>query len=145
MIRSLDGLALLKEIDTLHLDYTSKELKEKQKDKLVVIKHTSFIYKEVLCEVAREKVTDLSDYIHIGELADQLSIHKNALIRRIEFSRKTGTKLFDWKKINNMYFVKVDQDLKFLLQNYQPFVACFNDVDNIVHCRLFGDLKIGFY
>ena len=131
MIRTLDDLALLKEIDTLNLSYTSSQLRREHKNKIVIIKHTAFIKKEVLCEIAKEKTTDLSDYLHIGELADQLSITKPAILRRIFFMRATGLEMFSYKKINKMYFIKVDKDLKYLFQNYQPFIVAYHDLNNI--------------
>ncbi|MBE0498593.1 MAG: hypothetical protein IBX43_05050 [Campylobacterales bacterium] len=146
MIRILNDLALLKEVDEIEgALYSSSELKQMFPEKIVVIRHTSYIYRDVLCEIAREKVTQLDDYIPLGELVDSLSVHKSLIKERINFMKKTGTSLFEYTMISNINFIKLDEEFKYLFQNFQPFLASFQDTQNLVHCRLLGDLKIGFY
>ena len=146
MIRPLDNLVLLKEVDEIEgAKYSSKQLQKMYPDKLVVIRHTTYIYKDVLCDVAKERATSLDDYVQVGELIDVLSANKSLIKDRIRFMKKTKITLFEYISIANVYFVKLDEELKYLFQNYQPFLANFADGDNLVHCRLLGDLKIGFY
>jgi len=146
MIRILDDLVLLKEIDTIDgLDYNSSQLKRKHPEKVIVIKRVSFIKREVLCEKANRETTDLSNYLQISELAEQLSISKLSFINRINFMEATGSKFFNYKKIAGIHFIKVDEELKQLFLNFQPFIATLRDGDIMIHCRLLGDLKIGFY
>ena len=146
MIRELDDLVLLKEINDIDgINYTGEDLRKKYPSKIVVIRHLAYIKKDVLCEVVKQKVTDLSDYLPLGELAEQISVNNNIFRERIYFMKQTGTKLFEYINLGGIYFIKVDNEFKNLLQNYQPFLASFSDKDNIVHCRLLGDLKIGFY
>lgn len=146
MIRPLDNLVLLKEVDEIDgVKYGSKQLQKMYPDKLVVIRHTTYIYKDVLCDVAKERVTSLDDYVQAGELIDVLSANKSLIKDRIRFMKKTQITLFEYLSIANVYFVKLDEEMKYLFQNYQPFLANYADGDNLVHCRLLGDLKIGFY
>lgn len=146
MIRLLDDLILLKEIDEIEgVKYSSEQLKKMYPEKIVVIRHTSYIYKDVLCDIAREKTTSLDDYIQAGELIEVLSANKSLIKDRIKFMKKTKIDLFEYLSISNVYFVKLDEEFKHLFQNYQPFLANFADGDNLLHCKRLGDLKIGFY
>lgn len=146
MIRLLEGLALLKEVDEIDgAIYSAAQLKKIRSDDIVVIRHTSYIYRSALCEVARDSVTNLDDYVPLGELVDHLNIHKNLIRERINFMRKTGARLFDYMMVSGIQFIRIDDELKHLLQNYQPFLATLGDADSITHCKLLGDLKIGFY
>lgn len=146
MIRLLDDLILLKEIDEIDgVRYSSEQLKKMFPEKVVVIRHTSYIYKDVLCEIARENATTLDDYIQAGELIEVLSANKSLIKDRIKFMKKTKIDLFEYLSISNVYFVKLDEEFKYLFQNFQPFLANFADGDNLLHCKRLGDLKIGFY
>ncbi len=146
MIRMLDNLALLKEIDMIPgVKKRSTHIKKMHPEKIVVIRHTSYVYRDVLCDVAKKSATPLDDHIQLGELVDYISINKSLILERIKFSQKIGVKLFDYAVVAGMYFIKIDNDMKYLLQNYQPFLANLSDADSMVHCRLLGDLKIGFY
>lgn len=146
MIRLLENLILLKEIDEIDgVRYSSEQLKKMYPEKIVVIRHTSYIYKDVLCEIARENATPLDDYIQAGELVEVLSANKSLIKDRIKFMKKTKIDLFEYLSISNVYFVKLDEEFKYLFQNYQPFLANFADGDNLLHCKRLGDLKIGFY
>jgi hypothetical protein len=151
MIRPLDDLVLLKEIDEVSgIDYTSSSLRKKFPNKIVVIRHIAYIKKDVLCEIALNQVTDLTHYVQLGELAEQISIRKKILLDKIYYMEKTkqfgsGMPLFDYIQIGNIYFIKLTEEFKYKLQNYQPFLATYNDVENVVCGDVLGDLKIGFY
>lgn len=146
MMRFLDGLALLKEVDSIEgAAYTSEELKMMFPDKVIVMRHTPYIYKEVLCEVSKKGVTNLDNYIPMGELAESLKTNKETWRDRINFMEKTGSRFFDYKRICNQTFIYIDDEYKHLAQHYQPFVARLEDGNRIVKCKLIGDIKVGFY
>jgi len=146
MIRVLDGLVLLKEIDDIEGDCKkSDELKKLYPEKIFVIRHNSYIYRDTLSKKVRENVTNLDDYVPVGELADTLSVRKEIFLNRIEFMKKIGEQWFDFLTIKGMHFIKLDKDVKELMLNYQPFLANMQDSDNLVHCKLIADLKVGFY
>ena len=145
MIRLLDGLVLLKEIDCIkEAKYSSAELKKLYPEKIVVIRHTSYIYRDVLCYEVKKKITPLDNYIQLGEFADFASINKSLFSKRVKFMKKTGVKLFEYLSLADIHFIKLDNEFKHLLQNYQPFLANLQDYE-LEHCKLIGDLKIGFY
>ena len=146
MIRLLDDLVLLKEIDEIEgLQYSSKHIQKNYPEKIVIIRHTAYVYRDILCELAQEKATRLDDYIPLGELVDVLSVQKHIIFDRINFMKKNNSFFFDFINIKNLYFIKIDAEFKYLFQNFQPFLASFSDGDNLVHCKLLGDIKIGFY
>ena len=146
MIRFLDDLVLLKEVDDIAgAKHNSTQLKKLYPEKIIIIRRTSFIYRDVLCETAKAAVTPLDDYVQLGALIENMRISKNQFLKRLRFMEKTGTKIFDYIKLNNIYFIKITQEFKHLAQNFQPFVANYDDASNLVHCLLLGDLKIGFY
>ena len=58
---------------------------------------------------------------------------------------RTGAVIFDHITVSNVRFIKLDNEFKYLFQNFYPFLAKFHDYENIVHFKLLGDLKIGFY
>ena len=146
MIRFLDGLVLLQEVDDVKgISYNSVSLRKKHPDKIVVIRHSSYVYREVLCDIASKCVTNIDDYVPLGELADSMKINKRILFQRIEFMEKTGAKLFDYKNIKGMIFIKLDAEFKFLFQNYQPFYGRIYDANSCVQYKLLGEMPIGFY
>ncbi len=146
MIRFLDGLALLKEVDMINgVRYTSTQLRKMYPDKIVVIRHTSYIYRDVLCDIASKCVTNLDDYVQMGELIDNLGIQKSIIKERIRFMEHTGARFFEYIIVSGIQFIKLDSEFKYLFQNYQPFVAEFSDAHNLIHCKLLGEIKIGFY
>jgi len=137
---------MLKELDGVDgLDYTVEELKQMYPDKVVVMRHTSYIYRDVLCDRARSVATNLDDYIQLTELVDRLKIHRDLFKDRFTFMERSGVRLFDWITVCGIHFVRLDHELKHLFQNYQPFVASLQDGDHVVHMKLLGDIKIGFY
>ena len=145
MIRLLDGLVLLKEIDGIKdIPYDSNSLRAMHPDKIVVIRHTSYIYKDVLCEKAKQSVTCLDNYIQMGEFGEKASIRKEIFLERMKFMQNNNISLFDYMKLENIYFIKIDDEFKYLLSNYQPCYANLKNI-NLAGVKLLGDLKIGFY
>lgn len=151
MIRPLDDLVLLKEIDDCNgINYNSSNLRKKYPNKIVIIKRIAYIKKEVLCDMALSQVTDLSDYIQLSVLAEQIAIQKRMLlfkIHYIESIKASGGEIdmFDYALVAGIYFIKLNDKFKNLLQNYQAFLATYEDAKNIKYCQMLGDLKIGFY
>ena len=146
MIRLLDGLVLLKEVDEIEgARHTSAQLRKLHPKKVIVIRHTSYIYRDVLCETAREKTTPLDDYIQLGVLSENLNFDKKMFLRRLHFMEDTGVKIFDYIEVANIYFIKLDAEFKYLLQYFIPFLANYYDAKRLIHCKMLGDLKIGFY
>jgi hypothetical protein len=146
MIRLLDDLVLLKEIDEIEgLGYTAKYIQKNHPEKIVIIRHTAYVYRDILCELAQAKTTKLDDYIPLGELVDVLCVQKHIIFDRINFMKKNDSFFFDFINNKNLYFIKIDAEFKYLFQNFQPFLASFSDAENLVHCKLLGDIKIGFY
>lgn len=145
MIRFLDNLVLLKELDTIDgIECNSRLIREKHPDKIVVIRRASYVYRDVLCEEAQKRVTQLDEYIQLGELAEKTSIRKELFLERIYFMQKNNSSLFEYISIGNIFFLKIDEEFKYLMQNYQPFYANLRS-RNLVKVKLLGDLKIGFY
>lgn len=146
MIRLLDGLVLLKEVDEIKgVKHNSNQLKKLHPEKVIIMRHTSYIYRDVLCDTAQKHITNLDDYIQLGELVDYICINKTLVRERINFMEKTGSKFFEYIVVAGMHFIKLDSEFKYLLQNFQPFLANLQDTENILYCKLLGDLKIGFY
>jgi len=144
-MRMLTDLALLKEIDDIEgVKLNSTQLRALHPEKIIVIRHTSYIYRDALCDVAKQKATKLDEYVQLGEFAERASINKNLFLKRINFMKKNNTVLFEYLKLGNVLFLKLDAEFRFLLQNYQPFYANLSHKD-LVTVRLLGDLKIGFY
>lgn len=147
MIRVLDDLVLLKEVDTITgANYNSTMLRRDYPEKIIIIRHHSYIYKSVLCDYVKERVTDLSDYIQLSELAESVPFNKETLLKRIYFMKKTGSLIFDYIEVCGLYFIKLEEEFKMLLQAYQPFLFNYNEnYRNVVEFKLLGDLKVGFY
>jgi hypothetical protein len=151
MIRALDDLILLKEIDNvIGIDYTSSELRKKFPKKIVVIRRISYIKKDVVCDTALSQVTDLTNYIQLGELAETIGIERVNLVEKILFMKKCqefgkGIDIFDYKMICNIYFIKMHSTFKEKIMTYQPFLATYKDAENMICGDMLGDLKIGFY
>ena len=146
MMYFLDDFILLKEINSLEcVPYTSNQLHRKHPDKIIVYRHTAYIRKDVLEKEHLEFLTDLTNYIPLAELADQLKVERKMFYERIWFMEKTKSVFFEYMKIGNTYFIKIDEELKELFQKFQPFIAKLEDSRDILYCRLLGDIKIGFY
>ncbi len=145
MIRLLNDLFLLKEIDEIGFGYSASSIRQKYPHKIVVIRHVSYVYKDVLCEEAQKKLTDLSEYVLVGELAEHLGVTKRLLIKRIKFMEETSASFFEYIDFYDNYYVKLCVNQQKLLQEFQPFIIQLNEPENVVHSTLLGDLAIGFY
>lgn len=146
MIPNMSGLVLLKEIEKVkNLKYDTNTLRKKYPNKIVVIRRKAYIKKDILCDEVLQNTTDLTDYIPLGLMSEILSIKAELLFNRIKFMEATNSILFQYKKIEGIYFIKLQEEMKYLFMNFQPFLATFNDTNNLRYCRLLGDIKIGFY
>lgn len=147
MIRFLDGLCLLKEVDTIEgVMYNSSQLRRLFPEKIVVIRHASYIYRDCLCDVARARVTNLDDYVNMGDLSERVSIRNEIFSSRIRSMKKNeNIKFFDFLEVCNIYFIKIEKEVKSMFENYQPFYAKLEELDNLSGLTTLGDIKIGFY
>lgn len=145
MIRLLDDVFLLKEIDTVNLGYSSEYIRKKHPDKIIIMRHIAYIYKEVMDEEAHQKLTDLSDYVLLGEFANHICYDKRLILRRIDFMQKSKVKLFDYMELCGNYYIKLCDMKKNLFQEFQPFVLQLSDPRRVKHHTMIGDLAIGFY
>ena len=145
MIRLLDDVFILKEIDKVDLPYSSEFIRNKYPDKIIVMRHVAFVYKDVLCEEAQKKLTDLSNYVLLGELANHICVSKRFLLRRIFFMQKSKIKLFDYIDLFGNYYIKLCDVKKKLFQEYQPFLIQLNDPCYVKNHTMLGDIAIGFY
>jgi len=151
MIRHLEDLVLLKEVDAVRgLAYSANTLRKKYPEKSVVIRHIAYAKKEILCDHALNQVTDLSEYVQLGELADHMGVRKKILLDKIYFMEESkrhgrGIALFDYLNVGGIYFIKLSNKLRHNFENYQPFLATYGDAQNMVCGEMLGDLKIGFY
>ncbi|MEA2017792.1 MAG: hypothetical protein U9N59_05030 [Campylobacterota bacterium] len=146
MIRTLDNLVLLKEVMKVSDNSISRfHLEKKHPNKVIVVKKNSFVYKDIIDNEVASKTTDLSNYLLITELADSLLIDKKTILQRIYFMEKTGIKLFDFIKVCDIYFIKVCDKFKALIQQYQAYLVSLKDTRVYKDFYLLGDLKVGFY
>jgi len=146
MIRILNGLVLLREVDTIAgIKHSSKELKKLYPNSIVVMRRISYIKYDVLCDVAKASVTRLDGYVQLCELAETTSIEKRLIKNRITFMQNTSAVFFEYLILSNLQFIKLDKEFIFLFENYQAFMAKLEDARDMVTCKLLGDIKIGFY
>lgn len=148
MLRPLDDLVLLKEIDKVKgTEYNSQTLKKRYPNKVIIINHMAFIKKDILCDAIQKQVTDLSNYVQLSHLAEKINTSKKVLLERIYFMEKTYIKLrdFDYIKVCDIWFIKIDDEFKHLLIHKTAFMANLKDIKNITHCKMLGDIKVGFY
>ncbi|MDQ7067757.1 MAG: hypothetical protein Q9M40_07180 [Sulfurimonas sp.] len=126
MMRLLDNLIVLKEIDSLDLGYSSADLRERYPHKIVVIRKISYIYKDVLCDEAKQKITSLDDYIQMGALAEVASMEKDLFNTRIMFKKNNPNAfafdMFEYIKVCNIIYLKIDTDFKYLLKKLPTFL-----------------------
>jgi hypothetical protein len=146
MLRPLDDLALLKEVDRAKGGKdSSQSLKKKYPHKVIIINHMAFIKKDILCDTTKRQVTDLSNYVQLSHLAEKINTSKKVLLERIYFMEKTSIKLFDYIKICDIWFINIDDEFKNLLIHKTAFMANLKDIKNITHLKCLGDIKVGFY
>lgn len=146
MIRPLDDLVLLREIDEIEgLDYNSAKLRKDYPNEIVVIRRVAFIKKAVLCDKAREKATDLSAYIQLGQFVEAVNIDKRRVLERIYYMEEFKVEIFNYIKVCNMWFLKIEDDVKELFLTHTPFLVTFHQKEKVVDLKLIGDIKVGFY
>jgi hypothetical protein len=145
MIRVLDGLVLLKSLSS-YCDTT--KLEARYKNSIVILRKIKYIYKDVLPQRLKDKSESLDDCVSYRELCDRIGISNNSFlyndIKLMEIS-PIDISLFEFKKIQDIYFIKLNQEQKELFLNFQPFVV---KKDSVVYAKAFstiGSLKLGFY
>ncbi len=151
MLRSFDNLALLKEIKELQGAAFADKLQRDFADKIVVFNHVSFIPRDLLSEDLQTKVTNLDNYFLLGYLCKEFGIHKTTFRKRIKLMKTQGVKYFNYKQICNLYFIKVDDEQKRLLQSYEGATASLkylvsqSDEKWMKGIVLLGDISIVLY
>lgn len=117
-ITSLHNLALLREVDSIiGVKYNSNQLKKLYPEKIIVINNTDFISKRALCKVAKKETTELSNYIHLGELSDYInnnSIHVQNKLNSVKDN--INSTLFEFIMVANIPFVKLTKELEEILE-----------------------------
>ncbi|WP_373070668.1 helix-turn-helix domain-containing protein [Sulfurimonas sp.] len=109
----LNDLVLLKEIDLVQgIKYNSKQLKERYPNKIVTVNNTQFIQKKVLCNKAKQAVTQLNNHVHLGELTDYIKKHKNFIQNETALLKNERNDFFEFTMVANVPFVKLNQDIK---------------------------------
>lgn len=107
----LNDLAVLKEVDMIEgTKHDSNQLKRLYSEKIITIQNTDFIPRILLCKRAKQKSTQLNNCIHLGEFSDYINKHKT-----IFQGKKRGSDLFEFTIVANIPFVKLNQELKNLL------------------------------
>lgn len=146
MIRMLDNLALMIEIDRLEAcPYTASKIRNLHPEKVIKIHTYTYIYRDVLDEDIRSMVTNLDNYLPLGLLRQELGVHKSLFKKRFKFMEESGTKLFDYINVGGVIFIRIDDEFKYLFSHYTPFIANFGDARSTKYLKLIGDIKIGFY
>lgn len=150
-MRQLDGLIMLKELEKVS-DLSFHQLKRKYDKSIVIIKRISYVYASVIPEYEKEKLTTLTNYVQLTELARKLNIDKGTLKDRVKIMQELGEKLyFDYMSVENVYFVKLNEELQKLFAEFIPCVITkkyrkdSESKKDIKFTKLLGDLTVGFY
>jgi len=148
MIRFLDGLVLLKELDDISGAKTlSYKLRKQHNESIVTINRTAYIYRYLLDEETQKIVTNLDDYVQVGVLADKISTDRLNIKKRIKLMKANPQlNLFEYLEVAGQYFIKMDAELKYLLTYFQPFSATLIELSKPdIKLKMLGDFRIGFY
>lgn len=114
----LNNLALLREVDTIEgVKYNSNQLRKLYPEKIVIINNTDFIFRDVLCRVAKKNVTRLNNYIHLGELSDYLKKNTTYIKSKIiSVENDINFTLFEFIMVANIPFVRLTKELEDILE-----------------------------
>lgn len=145
MIRFLDELAMLREVDMVGSRYSSDRLKAMYPNDVVIINHIAYIYRDKLCEEVRERVTDLDGYVQLGDLVSFLGCHKKIFRDRFKFMEESGVELLRSINLCGVRMIHIEDDIRLLMHQYQPSVISLKDGGHVAAMKLIGDIKIGFF
>ncbi len=144
MMRRLDDLFLLAEIDAQKIWFTSSEMRRRFRHQVITIKHTAFIYKSAIPSGLHSHLTDLSGFVMLREFADHSGLDARTLLRRVDFMKKTGVSLFEYMEHYRNYYIKLSPEKQILFQEKQGFAVSLNDIEPIEESIMIGDLVVGF-
>lgn len=99
---------------------------------------------------ASKRCTNLDDYLPLSYFSRYLlNVHPFTVRARIKFCNETGIKLFDFKRINGQYYIKIPQELQQKLKKGITVAITdwksFRDYEDVNDYFIFGDFCIVFY
>lgn len=148
MFNTLCDYFLLKEV-TKVTSKNTKHYASNFKEKIIVLRHARYIKRDCIEYKYRKDLTDLYNMIPLKEFADCINISKGPLEQKIEFMRIHNTMtFFEYKEIEGITYIYVDEELKQLLKKYTPFIAFIGDDYTKIGVKAyyyFAGYCIGFY
>ena len=98
---------------------------------------------------ALKKCTNLDNYMTIAYASKFLfDLSPNYLRYRIKFQNETGKRIFDYKKLNGVYYIEIPLELQQKLKKGVSFAITdmkrFNDFKDVRDIYIFGDVLIVF-
>ena len=119
------------------------------KSETIIIRHTKYIKRSVIEYKYREQLTDLFNLIPLRHFSEHVGLSKGTLEKRIDFMKRHNTlDIFEYREIENILYIVVDEEMKGLLKEYTPFVVSINNdysQYDIKKIKTFADFAIGFY
>lgn len=148
MLNTLCDYFLLKEVIKITGKSTRYYLSN-HKEKIIVLRHARYIERNCIEYKYRKQLTDLYNMIPLKEFAEYVTLARGPLEERYEFM-KTHNKMifFDYKEIENIIYIAIDEELKHLLKNYTPFIVSTKEdyrKENVLAYYSFADFYIGFW
>lgn len=149
MLRTFENLALLKEVrDLAGVEYES-QLKKVHRKNIISINRVAFLPKHLLDDNLQKRVTNLDNYFLMAYLCKELGINKSTFRSRIKIMQTQKVRFFDFKKVCDLYFIRVNDVQKELLQKYEAVkinIKCMNDNQEWMKgLILFGDISVVLY
>ncbi len=151
MLKSFDGLVLLKEIGHIAGVELENDIRKKYKKYIIIINRISFLPYKFLPIQIQKQITKLDDYFLISYLCKEACVNRRVFSLRIEIMKRQNVNLFEYKKICNYYFIKINEKQKKLLQKYNAIRVNLNYMKNKNNKQwmndiiFFGDIGIALY
>lgn len=139
---------LLKEVTKITGKSTNYYLST-HKDEIIVLRHARYIKRNCIEYKHRSKLTSLYNLIPLKELAEKLTLARGPLEDRYEFMKKHNNLIyFNYVEVENIVFIEIDETLKRLLEEYEPFIISIKE-DYEKYCLAtfyhFAGFYIGFW
>lgn len=148
MTCTLDEYFLLKEV-VKATGETTEYYTYHFKEKITILRHARYIKRECIEFRYRKNLTELYNCIPLKELAQKIGLSKGPLENKLEFMKKHNNMVyFEFKELDNIVYVVIDDELKRLLNNYTSFIVKTNEdytTFNIKGYYHFCGYVIGFY
>jgi len=148
MLIILDEYYLLKEVIAVTRKTASYYVCNYQ-EKIITIKHTRYIKRDVIAHKYRKRLTNLYNHIPIKTFCEYIGISYLYLKGKVDFMKKyKNVEFFKYKEIGKSIYIIVDNELKKYLERYTPFrIHIKNDYEhmNIKASKSFANYIIGFY